>query len=113
MYDLYIRERGKEYVETEHGFAVYHLEGVNLHIDELFILKEHRKNKNGTELVKVLESIAQVNDKKLISCCCDVEPYDSPKKIKEVKTISIKAALAYGFIPHEAHNNRLTLHKEV
>jgi hypothetical protein len=76
-------------------------------------MKEFRKDKKASELIDILASMAQVNDKKFVTCCCDVESVDSSKEQKSVKTGAIKAALSYGFIPHEAHNSRLTFHKEV
>lgn len=90
LYSDYLKETGnKGILETELGFATYHLLGSECYIEDIYIIPSHRKNKVASELAFEIEQIAKTAGCKYLT--------GSVNTAIKNPTSSMKVLLAYGF----------------
>lgn len=106
FYAQYIEEReGKKVLETHYGFIIYEIEKDFLFIQDLFIVKEKRKNKLATEMVDMV-----VNEAKELGC-------KELHSIVDLRSLncsdSFEFALKYGSKVNKQDGNILFLKKDI
>jgi GNAT superfamily N-acetyltransferase len=106
LFGQYIEEKEhREIIENDYGFIVYKIEKDECHISELFVSKEHRRSKVGTELADKVQSIAKEAGCKYLTC------FSMP--CSATVTGSLMAKLQYGFKVHSCQQDRIVLFKEI
>lgn len=97
---------GTQFIEHEQGFiSYYHISEDCTFIEDLWVAPDFRKQLYGTQLVGLVENIARKAGKKFLML--DIQMGS------KTRTEALKAALAGGFEPFEANNNRLWLKREI
>lgn len=90
FYSDYLLETSlKRILETDSGFATYHILGKECYIEDIYVIPEHRKTNKASALAMSIEDIAIKNG-------CEVLTGSVNTAIKD-PTTSIKVLLAYGF----------------
>jgi GNAT superfamily N-acetyltransferase len=98
LYAQYIQEReGKSILESDKGYATYSFTDDGCYIEDIFVIKEHRKSGEAARLAdQIVEIARQKGCKKL---------YGSISPSANGSTASLKVLLSYGFRLSSSANN--------
>ena len=103
---LYVEEReGLQVLEKGYGFVCYKINGEECFIQAIFIRKENRLKKMGTNLMDEISEIAKKEGCKFMTAT--ITKFDSDA------TSSLRAALAYGFKLADANNGTILITKKI
>lgn len=90
LFSQYKKEReGVSVLERPEGFATFKMNGEAVYLFDIFVAKESRRTRVGSEMANEICAIAKAQGCKKIFGSCDVRTNGS--------TESMKAMLAYGF----------------
>lgn len=106
LWSAYYEETwGREIIEESWGFIMWHYEGEICFLDEIYVVPEERTKGRARELCDRVTRIAQMEDKKKLICAVWPE--------QKVSSVSMSAALAYGFKLHSNDGRRVLLIKDL
>lgn len=97
--------RGLEYIQTDQGFITYKVLDDECFIEDLFILPNCRRKGHATILANLVKEKAKLAECKYLSSNIDL------KAIGAMESLALQ--LDYGMKPVAAHNNMLTMVKEI
>lgn len=105
MWAAYQKELwGYETLEVESGFIVYKVFDDHIFLVELYVSPEFRREGLGSRLTKEIEALAKKLDKKTLASRIDITQGGAAD--------SLKAHLAYGFVPYLAESGKIWMKKE-
>ncbi len=106
LYAQYVKERlGKDVIETEFGFATIHVTNTVFYIEDIFVLKEHRKDGHAQKLAnEAIEWAKRMGFKKVLgSVNLEAKNFE----------YSMKVMSLFGFKPCRAQSNLIFYEKEI
>lgn len=102
----YVKETlGREVIETDYGFASYHVRGDDCYLEDLYVVPEFRRAGGATRLGELVRE-------KAIKAGCKSLTTTVNCTFKDPST-SLKACLSYGFQIHQTGQNFIVLRKEI
>lgn len=106
LYAEYVREReGKFVIENDKGFATYTFVNDGCYIEEIFVVKEHRKSGQAAEFADQIVKIAKEKGFNRL--------YGTVAPQAHGSTESLKVLLAYGFRLQTSNQNLIVMVKEI
>lgn len=103
--EYYKEISGAEVIELEGAFASIIEQPEAYYIHEFYVKPELREQGIGTSLMRKIEGFAAERHKKLLLSSVDLG--------MRTAALSLKAQLAYGFVPFSAEQGKIFLRKEV
>lgn len=103
--EYYKEISGAEVLEIEGAFASIIEQAEAYYIHEFYVKPELREQGIGTSLMRKIELLAAGRQKKLLLSSVDTGMLTA--------ALSLKAQLAYGFVPFSAEQGKIFLRKEV
>lgn len=106
LYKQYVEERTASHViETDSGFVKYQFIDDGVYIEDIFIVKEMRKERAASEFADIVADEARIYGYRTMygSVCVDAKNPD----------ISMKVLLGYGMTPFRCDGNMIYFKKEI
>lgn len=99
--DYIAEKQGCQVFENEYGFIVYLIKkGGNLHIANMYIAPEFRKQKKGSTLMNaVIEKLAPDNNCDLITANCDLSQMNPELSMKAILGYNYKNKKRFKIVP--------------
>lgn len=108
MFKQYSEEKGfgprLQYVPGV-GFATYHLTGEECYIDEIYVVPEKRRTQEASKIADIIAETAKNSGAKYLTGSVCIKANGREK--------SMKALLAYGFIPCATKDDLVYFAKEI
>lgn len=106
--DYLMNEEDKLVFHNEHGLIAFNCFNKEVHVTDFYIKKESRGSQEGLALAKTVEKFAENEE-----CLSITANIFINKKNKSQFDYKVRIFSKFGFLPSSAHNNVVTMIKEL
>lgn len=106
--DYLKNEEAKQVISNDGGLIAFVINGKELFVSDFYIKRDKRGKGFGLDLYKNLIRCAEFNECRIVTCNIFINDRN-----KEWFAEKVRLFCANGFVPDKAHNNAITLIKEL